>query len=384
MPLRVVCAPDSFKESMSSVVAAESLAAGVRRAVPDAECVLLPMADGGEGFTEAVLAGLGGRLVSVDCRNAAGRARTAAIGWLPERHTAVVEVAAGCGLADLEPHERNPLTTDSAGVGRLIRAALDLGARHLVVGLGGSGTNDAGAGMMAELGVRFLDASRRPLPPGGAALAALDSVDLTGLDDRLSACTISLACDVDNPLLGSSGASAVFGPQKGASPSDVTVLDGALGRWADVVEAAVGRPVRDRPGAGAAGGLGACFLAFTAAAVVPGAELVAETVGLAGQIARADLVLTGEGRVDSQTHHGKTPWAVARCAHELGKPVIVFGGQISNPGGPLAEVATAVMPIVPGPCTLPQALAAGPANLAAAAETALRLMGTFTGVEGRP
>lgn len=374
MPLRVVCAPDSFKESMSAALAAESLATGVRRVVPDAECLRLPMADGGEGFTEAVLTALGGEAVTVPCTNAAGRAQQATFGWIADSRTAVIEVAAGCGLADLAPSERNPLVTTSRGVGQLIRAALDRGARRLVIGLGGSATNDAGAGMLSELGVRFLDSAGGDLTRGGAALAGLASVGLDGLDPRLADCTIELACDVDNPLLGPDGASAVFGPQKGAGPQEVTRLDQALTRWADVVEPLVGRRVRELPGAGAAGGLGACFLAFTQCRLMPGAALVASTIGLADQIAGADLVLTGEGRIDAQTPHGKTPWAVATLAHSLGKPVVMFGGQVRGPIAELTEVATAVVPIVSGPCTLAEALESGPANLANAAEASVRML----------
>ncbi len=369
---------------MTALAAATHLAEGFRRVVPEAECVCLPMADGGEGFTEAILTSLGGTTVSIECVNAAGRAQKAAFGWIPDQRVAVIEAAAGCGLADLEANERNPLTTSSRGVGLLVKAALDHGARRLVIGLGGSATNDAGAGMMAELGVRFRDAGGGILPPGGAALADLASVDLSELDPRLAACEIELACDVDNPLLGPSGASAVYGPQKGASPSDVTVLDDALARWAEVVETTLDRVVRDQPGAGAAGGLGACFLAFTRARLVPGAELVAETIKLAENIACADLVLTGEGRVDAQTHHGKTPWAVAGLAHALGKPVVVFGGQIGEFSGPLSQVATALVPIVSGPCTLAEALADGPANLANSAEMVARLLVglRYSGAEG--
>jgi glycerate kinase len=374
MPLRVVCAPDSFKESMSAALAAECLATGVRRVVPDAECVRLPMADGGEGFTESVLAALGGQAVTVRCTNAAGRSQEATLGWLADSRTAVIEVAAGCGLADLPLTERNPLVTTSRGVGQLITAALDRGARRLVIGLGGSATNDAGAGMLSELGVGFLDSAGRELAPGGAALAGLADVDLSGLDPRLTACTVDLACDVDNPLLGPDGASAVFGPQKGARPHDVTRLDQALTRWAEIVEPLVGRSVRDVPGAGAAGGLGACFLAFTRSRLVPGAQLVADTIGLAEQIARADLVLTGEGRVDAQTRHGKTPWAVAKLARSLGKPVVMFGGQVRGPITELTGVATAVVPIVSGPCTLAEALERGPSNLTNAAEASVRLL----------
>jgi glycerate kinase len=313
--------------------------------------------------------------------DAAGRGQQASYGWLPDRRLAIIEVAAACGLAQLDAGARNPLTTTSAGVGTLIRDALDRGARQLIIGLGGSATNDAGAGMITELGARLLDATGRPLLAGGAALAGLAELDVSGLDPRLSDCILQLAGDVDNPLLGPSGASAVFGPQKGADPAAVALLDVALARWAEVVHQQLGRRVDELPGSGAAGGLGAAFFAFTDATMRPGVELVAEVVGLADQIARADLVLTGEGRVDGQTHHGKTPWGVAVLAHRLGKPVIVFGGQVQVLEGPLAELALALVSIVPGPCTLAEALAAGPANLANAAETALRL---WTGAGATP
>ena len=373
MTLRVVCAPDSFKESMSAAVAARCLADGVLRVVPDAECVCLPMADGGEGTTEALIQGLGGVLVPVDCADATGRVQRAAYGWVAQRGLAIIEVAAACGLAQVEASARNPLTATSAGVGTLIRDALDHGALHLIVGLGGSATNDAGAGMITELGARLLDGDGRQLARGGAALADLAEIDLTGLDPRLQGCLVQLACDVDNPLLGPSGASVVFGPQKGAGPTEVAQLDTALARWAEVVERQLGRRVDDLPGSGAAGGLGASFFAFTPARMTPGVELVAEAVGLADQIALADLVLTGEGRVDGQTHHGKTPWGVATLAHGLGTPVIVFGGQVQVTDGPLAKIALALVPIANGPCSLPEALAAGPANLTNATEMVLRL-----------
>ena len=373
MTLRVVCAPDSFKESMSAAVAARCLADGVLRVVPEAECVCLPMADGGEGTTEALIQGLGGVLMPVDCADATGRVQHATYGWVAERGLAIIEVAAACGLAQVEASARNPLTSTSAGVGTLIRDALDRGALHLIVGLGGSATNDAGAGMITELGARLLDRDGRQLAPGGAALADLADIDLAGLDPRLQGCRVQLACDVDNPLLGPSGASVVFGPQKGAGPTEVARLDAALARWADVVARQLGRRVDDLAGSGAAGGLGAAFFAFTPAQMSPGVELVAEVVGLSEQIARADLVLTGEGRVDGQTHHGKTPWGVATLAQGHGKPVIVFGGQVQVTDGPLAEIALALVPIVNGPCSLPEALAAGPANLTNAAEMVLRL-----------
>ena len=374
MVLRVVCAPDSFKESMTAAEAARAMAEGVLRAGPGVDCVCVPMADGGEGTTRTLVDALGGRLVQTVCADALGRPRPAGYGLVAASGLAVIEVAQACGLEWIEPGERDVRRATSAGVGELIRHALDAGARRLLIGLGGSATNDAGTGMLSALGARFLDATGTELAPGGAALAGLARVDLDGLDPRLAECTIELACDVDNPLLGRRGASAVFGPQKGADAAAVAELDAALARWADVVEPTVGRPVRDLPGSGAAGGLGAAFLAFTAATSGRGVELVARTVGLADQLAGADWVFTGEGRIDAQTSHGKTPWGVAAVARAAGVPVVLFGGQIDASASALLGDVVALVPITRGPTPLGTALAEGPANLAAATESVTRLL----------
>jgi glycerate kinase len=374
MALRVVCAPDSFKESMTAAEAAHALAAGVLRAAPDAECVAVPMADGGEGTTQALVDALAGEWVRTECSDALGRRRPTAYGLVRDDGIAVIEVAAACGLAGIAPQERDAARATSAGVGELIRHALDSGARRFLIGLGGSATNDAGAGMATALGAVFLDADGEPLPPGGAALARLARVDLAGLDARLAGCSIELACDVDNPLLGPSGASAVFGPQKGADPATVAELDGALRRWADIVEPAVGRTVRDLPGSGAAGGLGAAFLALTGAVPRRGVELVADAVGLADALVSADWVFTGEGRIDGQTRHGKTPWGVTLAARRAGVPVVLFAGQVDDTAADLLDEVVALVPIIRGPGGLGDALAQGRANLAAAAETVTRLL----------
>jgi glycerate kinase len=373
--IRIVCAPDSFKESMSALEAANAMAAGVRRVLPEADCVVVPMADGGEGTVQALVDALGGRLIEAPCHDALGRPTTAGYAWVEGQNLAVIEMAAASGLAQIDPAERDVRRATSVGVGELIGHALDLGARRFIVGLGGSATNDAGAGLAQALGVRLLDRQGEDLPPGGAALARLDRVDLSGLDPRLAQCHFDIACDVDNPLLGPRGASAIFGPQKGADPATVAELDAALTVWADRVEAELGRPVRDIPGAGAAGGLGAAFAALTASTMRRGIDIVVEAVGLADLVVGADWVLTGEGSVDSQTLHGKVPWGVARTAAQAGVPAIIFGGRVA-PGSEalLTDTTVALVPILKSAQDLPQALVEGPHNLADAAETTMRLL----------
>ncbi len=373
--MRVVCAPDSFKGSMSALVAAQAMREGVLRAVPTADCVLVPMADGGEGTVAAFTEALGAQLVTVAASDALGRPVRAQYGYLAGARLAVIEVAAAVGLALLKRNELDVSRASSFGAGALVRDALDRGARRLIIGLGGTATNDAGAGLMTALGARFIGEDGLVLPLGGAALARLARVDLSGLDPRLARLDVQVACDVETTLLGSRGASAVFGPQKGATSVDVQALDAALTRWADVVEPLVGRRVRDLPSSGAAGGLGACLAAFFGAELVGGAALVAETVGLRAQLAGADWVFTGEGTVDAQTMAGKTAWGVLELTRQSGVPVIIFAGRVApDASALLAHGATALVPITPENQTLSAALAAGPANLAAAAERVARLL----------
>jgi len=378
--MRVVCAPDSFKESMTALVAAEAMAEGVRRVVPGADCVVVPMADGGEGTVEALQDALGGSPVSVGVHDALGRPATAAYTYVQERRLAVIELAAASGLELIDVADRDVLRASTFGSGELIRDALDRGARRFIVGIGGSATNDAGAGLFAALGVRFLDASGAELPAGGAALARLTSVDLSGLDPRIAEAEFEVAVDVDNPLLGARGASRVFGPQKGATEADVAFLDRALGQWADVVEPAVGRAVRDLPGAGAGGGVGAGFAALTRATLRPGVQIVIDAVRLGELVTGADLVLTGEGRIDVQTLSGKTPWGVAQVAIEAGVPVVVLGGSVAPEARALLDRGvTALLSITRGATTLPAALADGPANLADTAEAVVAVWAAARG-----
>ena len=370
--MRIVLAPDSFKESMSTAEAAAAMARGVRSVFPDADCVEVPMADGGEGTTDALVATLGGEWRTVAGRDALGRPIRAGYGFAADG-LAIIEVAAAVGIGLVDRADRDPLAATSLGVADLLLAALDAGATRVIVGLGGTVTTDGGAGLLAGLGAIWLDAEERELVPTPGELRRLDRVDLAGLDARLGEVSIELACDVTNPLLGPSGSAAVFGPQKGATPDQVPVLDGVLARVADALVAAGLPDVREWPGAGAAGGLGAAFLAL-GAEMRRGVDVVADAAGLAGAVDGADLVLTGEGSIDSQTLSGKTPAGVAEVAARYGVPVIAFAGRLGEGVDELVGNGfAAVLSIVPGPCDLATALREGPGNLERAVATAMRL-----------
>ncbi len=361
--LRFVVAPDSFKESMTAQQAAAAMVHGLRKALPKAAIAVAPLSDGGEGFTATMAESLGLRLTEVPAQDALGRPRTGllAVG----EGLAVLEVASAVGLEWIAPAEREVLRASSYGVGQLISAALDAGARRLLVGLGGSATNDGGLGMLRALGAQFWTDDGRPVTVP-SDLPRLARVDLSGLDARLGGVDVQAACDVTNPLTGPSGASAIFGPQKGATPAQVEFLDAALAELAQVS----GRESdADAPGAGAAGGLGFALMAFLDARLRPGAELVMETVGLAELVANATVVLTGEGAVDSQTSYGKVPAAVTALSRELGVPVVLFAGQVCPGAAVLLEQGVRqLVEITPPGQPHPQALAGGAANLATAVE----------------
>lgn len=327
---KVVIAPDSFKESLSALEVAEAIERGFRQIFPQVQYVKLPMADGGEGTVDSMVAATGGEIVTVAVTGPLGQPVQAFYGLLGEGETAVIEMAAASGLHLAPKAQRDPRMTTSYGTGELIQAALDRGVKTIILGIGGSATNDGGAGMMQALGARLLDENRQALPPGGAALAQLAYIDLSGVDPRLQQMSITAACDVDNPLCGANGASAVFGPQKGATPEMVTQLDAALRHYGTLLEQATGREVINAPGAGAAGGMGAALLGMLNARLRPGIEIVIETLQLEEALRDADLVITGEGRLDSQSIHGKTPIGVARVAKRFGLPVIGIAGSLSK------------------------------------------------------
>lgn len=371
--MKIVIAPDSFKESLSAPLVAEAIAAGLRQAAPHAECVCIPMADGGEGTVEAILAATGGEKRINLVQDALGRPINAQWGWLPG-DTAIIEMACAAGLEHIAVNERAPLRASSFGVGQLIAHALDLGARHIVLGLGGSATNDAGAGMLQALGLRLLDDHGNTLAPGGAALTKLTKIDRTGFDPRLKEVRFTIASDVNNPLCGPTGASAVFGPQKGASPEQVQTLDQALGHFADKCAEILDQDHRLAPGAGAAGGLGFAAHAWLKASFRPGVEVVAELGGLAQAIQGAQLVFTGEGRMDAQTLHGKTPMGVAKIAQAAGIPVIAIAGSLGDGYQALYQKGiVAAFSLVSGPMTLDQACANAPQLLKDRAQDILRL-----------
>jgi glycerate kinase len=336
---------------------------------------LAPVADGGDGTVDALVLATGGRKIPVPAVDPLGRPIEAEIGVLGDGQTAVVEMAQASGLARLKPEERNPLVTTTYGTGLLIRAALDAGFRRIIVGIGGSATNDGGAGMLQALGMRLLDRSGRPIPPGGQGLLVLERVDASGLDPRLAEAEIIVASDVTNPLCGPQGAAAVYGPQKGATPEMVRLLDEALARFAEVVRRDLGRDVAGVPGAGAAGGLGAGLLLLPNVRIRPGADVVFEAVGLDARLAACDLVVTGEGAVDRSTAFGKTPARLAERARARGRPVVLLAGRL-GPG--YEEVyglgVGAVVPIVPGPLSEAEAMASAADLLSAAAERTCRLI----------
>ena len=324
--MKIVIAPNSFKESLSALEAAAAIERGFRQIFPEAVYVKAPMADGGEGTVEALVAATGGQICRISVRGPLGTPVDAFFGLTGDGGAAVIEIAAASGLMLLKPDQRNPLVTTTYGVGELIRAALDRGARHLIIGIGGSATNDAGAGMLLALGVRLLDREGQPIGFGGGELDRIARIDRSGLDPRIKDCLIEVACDVNNPLVGPTGASAVFGPQKGATPEMVRRLDGNLRHFAECAWRDLGVAIADLPGGGAAGGLGAALHGFLGAKLRPGVEIVMDVVDLDRIVADADLVVTGEGRIDGQTLYGKTPIGVAALAKRHGKPVIGIAG----------------------------------------------------------
>ena len=359
--MKVVLAPNAFKGSMSAAAVARAMARGVLDAVPGAEVVQVPVADGGDGLVNVALEALGGKEVRLSVADPLGRPRESVFCFLPEKRLAAVEMALASGLVLLEEKERNPLYTTTLGTGELIRAALDLGVRHLYVGLGGSATNDGGLGVARALGARFFDRQGRELEPVGGSLARLARIDLSGLDPRLADCRILAACDVDNPLYGPRGAARIYGPQKGADPAQVEELDHGLRILAERIQDDLGLDVADLPGAGAAGGLGAGMVAFLGARLCPGIDLVMDLVGLKEKMQGADLVLTGEGRLDGQTTAGKAPVGVARLARAADIPCFALCGAVEGQSSALHELGLdAIFSICPGPMRLEAAMREGP------------------------
>ena len=328
--MKIVIAPDSFKGSLTAAEAAEAIETGFRAVYPDAEYVKVPMADGGEGTVQSLVDATSGTIITQLVSGPMGDMVAGFFGILGDRQTAVIEMAAASGIHWVRPKERDVFLASSFGTGQLINAALDRGCDKLIVGLGGSATNDGGMGMMKALGAQFLDQEGVQLTADVRALLQLERIDLRHLDPRLDKTEIVVACDVDNPLCGENGASMVFGPQKGATEEDIAVLDQALTRYGDILSANAGRDIASEPGAGAAGGMGAAFIGLIDAVLKPGVDIVIEIVDLANSLVDANLVITGEGRIDNQTIHGKTPMGVAKVAKSCNLPVICIAGSVED------------------------------------------------------
>ncbi len=369
--MKIVIAPDSYKESLSAMEVASTIEQGFRQVLPHATYIKLPVADGGEGTVQSMIDATNGHLVKLNVTGPLNQQVAAHYGILGDRSsqhphdkTAVIEMASASGLHHVAIDERNPLITTSYGTGELIVNALDSGINHIIIGLGGSATNDGGVGMLQALGVKFLNKNGTEIDFGGAALSTIDTIDISGLHPKLQDCTIEVACDVNNPLCGEQGASAIFGPQKGATPEMVKQLDQALSHFADkTLTTGIGE-CRNQAGAGAAGGMGYAVLAYLNANLRPGINIVMETVELASKLVGADLAITGEGRLDSQTLMGKTPMGVAKEANKLGIPVIAIAGCVSDDANVLLEHGfKAIFSVTPRAMELKQVLANAKHNL---------------------
>ena len=371
-----VLAPDSFKESMSAQRACEAMERGIRKVLPDAKVVQVPMADGGEGTVDALVDGSGGTSVEVTVSGPipTGKVRTY-FGLLADRQTAVIEMAKANGIELLAEEKRNPLITSTYGTGEMIKAALDQGVKKIIIGIGGSVTNDGGAGMAQALGVRLLDKESNELAAGGGALSRLAKIDMTTIDARLADTEVVIASDVTNPLTGPNGASVIFGPQKGATPEMVEELDKNLTHYAEIIKKDLAIDIAKQAGAGAAGGLGAGLLVFAGASMHSGVDLVIELTNLEEEIAHADYVFTGEGGMDFQTKFGKAPYGVAKLAKKYNKPVFACAGYIGEQVEVLYdEGMTAIFGILDKAGSLDAALKSGEANLERTVENIVRVL----------
>ncbi|MCO8082134.1 glycerate kinase [Acinetobacter lwoffii] len=365
MSLTFVLAPDSFKESMSAAQVCQAMQRGIQNVIPDAHIIHVPMADGGEGTVDALISSLKGQSIACEVTGPLPEQRIQTYwGLIDAGQTAVIEMAKANGIHLLKPSQRNPMLTSTYGTGEMIKQALDLSVKKIIMGSGGSITNDGGAGMAQALGVQFLNHAGELIQVCGGNLDQVKSMDLSGLDPCLVDTEIIIASDVNNPLCGPNGASIIFGPQKGATPEMIKQLDQNLGHFADVVAGQIGCDYRHVAGAGAAGGLGFGLMAFTAASIRSGVELMIEQVQLSEKIAQADYVLTGEGKIDSQTSLGKTPFGVAQLARKFNKPVIAFAGLVGEGIEDLFESGfSQIIGINPPDCPLEEALKNAEMNL---------------------
>jgi len=374
--MKFLLAPDSFKESLTAAEAAQIMQEAVLRVDPESEAVLLPVADGGEGTLDVLTEATNGRVFHKEVTGPLGSPVTARYAILGDGKTAVVEMAEASGLHRVPPPQRDPWRTTSFGTGELIKAALAHPIEQLIVTIGGSATNDGGAGMLQALGAVLSDGAGNPIPLGGGALGQLASLDVSGLDARLRRIRLQVACDVTNPLIGPRGASHVFGPQKGASPDMAAALDCHLTHFADVIAQETGLRLHEVPGAGAAGGLGAALL-LCGGTLYPGIDLVLNALSFEEKLVRADYVFTGEGKIDSQTPHGKVIAGIVRRAGKCGVPVIAFAGGVRSGYEYLYEQGLlSVHSTTPYPCTLEEAMHRARENLLQTVENVVRLLRT--------
>ncbi|MBU3192103.1 glycerate kinase [Clostridium bowmanii] len=373
--MKFVLAPDSFKESMTAKEVAEAMERGIKKAIPHAQCVKVPMADGGEGTVQSLVDATEGELYKVMVKGPLGDEIEATFGVLGDKKTAVIEMASASGLHLVPREKRNPLLSTTYGTGELIKAALDKGVNHIIIGIGGSATNDGGAGMIQALGGKLLTVDNEEISLGGGYLNLLHKINLNELDKRLNEVKIEVACDVNNPLTGKNGASHIFGPQKGATQDMVKFLDINLRHYAKIIKQQLGMDIESIPGAGAAGGLGAGLLAFFSAELKRGIELVTKHSKLKEKMKDADYVFTGEGSIDSQTLYGKTPLGVALIAKEYNIPVIAFAGRIGNGIERLYENGiNSIIGILSEADTIDSALKKGPENIERTSENIARII----------
>ncbi|MCB5500175.1 glycerate kinase [Dorea formicigenerans] len=375
--MKVVIAIDSLKGSLSSMETGMAIKDGILAAKPDADVIVKPLADGGEGTTDALIEGMNGERIDLTVTGPMHTPVDAYYGYLKDTNTAVMEMASAAGITLVPDSEKNPLLATSYGVGEMINDAIQRGCRNFIIGIGGSVTNDGGIGMLKALGVRFLDENGEDAGEGGQALAKIARIDVSGMNPLLKECHIQVACDVNNPLCGENGSTYVYGPQKGVTEDMKKTLDEAMAHFARVTSETLENDYMNTPGAGAAGGLGYAFLAYTGAALTPGIELILDAVGLEEELSGADVVVTGEGRLDFQTAMGKAPVGVARLAKKYNAKVIAFAGSVTKEATACnKEGIDAFFPILRGVCTLAEAMdpVAARNNMTATVEQVFRLL----------
>ncbi|NOY37396.1 MAG: glycerate kinase [Chlorobi bacterium] len=375
--MTILIAPDSFKHSLTALEAATVMEKAVKSVLPKAQVILHPLADGGEGTVEAVIRAAGGKIVEVRAHDPLMRPLKTSFGFLPKKKVAIIEMAAASGIELLRPEERNPLRTSTYGTGELVRAALDLNVREIIIGVGGSATVDGGMGAIQALGGRFTDAGGNELTPEGRELSRLARIDLSTLDRRLKKVTIRVACDVENPLTGTEGAARVYGPQKGATPGMVEILEKNLQHFAEVLKRDSGQDIRDLPCSGAAGGLGGGLMGMLDAKAEGGFQIIRKLTGLDVLLGKADLVLTGEGKMDDQDFFGKAPFALAKLAKKRHIPVIAFTGSFeTEKPDKWADYFTGIFPVVSSPISLDEALKRARENLYRTVKEVIRVYTT--------